>query len=177
MRDLRRPASLPFPPLSRLSEAPFSRMNRPQGPLPCSATALYLTPRCHPPALLTLPSTSRQDANLPTRCSSGATKQLVPKQTTVWVRPLKTVSLFNVRVKGVPCEARKLYSNEKKQKEGIRGRISMVEQKTKSCHSSVPPLTSVTFPSVPTTLTPLHCSVDRLKSSVSVLSPCWCAEG
>ena len=174
MRDLRRPASLPFPPLSRLSEAPFSRMNRPQGPLPCSATALYLTPRCHPPALLTLPSTSSRGVNSPTRCSSNKT---VPQQTTVWVRPLNTVSLFNVRVKGVPCEARKLYSNEKKQKEGIRGRISMVEQKTKSCHSSVPPLTSVTFPSVPTTLTPLHCSVDRLKSSVSVLSPCWCAEG
>ena len=176
MRDLRRPASLPFPPLSRLSEAPFSRMNRPQGPLPCSATALYLTPRCHPPALLTLPSTWRQGVNLPTRCFSraGATKQLVPQQTTVWVRPLKTVSLFNVRVKGVPCEARKLYSNEKKQKGAIRGRISRLEQKTKSwgCHSSVPPLTSVTFSSVPITLTPLHCSIDRLKSSVSVLSPC-----
>ena len=173
MRDLRRPASLPFPPLSRLSEAPFSRMNRPQGPLPCSATALYLTPRCHPPALLTLPSTSRQGVNFPTRWSKGwATKQLVPQQTTVWVRPLKTVSPLNVRVKGVPCKARKLSSNEKKQKGGIRGRISRLEQKTKSCDSSVPPLTSVTFPSVPTTLTPLHCSVDRLKSSVSVLSPC-----
>ena len=78
----------------------------------------------------------------PRICCQVATKQQVRRQTTVWLRPLKLASLLNVRVKGVPKEARKLYLNQKKQKGGIGGRISRLEQKTKSCHSSVPPLTS-----------------------------------
>ena len=114
--------------------------------------------------------TLRQGVNLATR--SRARKQLPGNKPQPGPAPFKTVSRLNVRAKGVPCKARKLYSNQKKQREGIRSRISRLEQKTKSCHSSVPPLTSVTtfLSAVPTTLkSPLHRSVDRLKSSVSVL--------
>ena len=151
-------------------------MNRPQGPLPCSATALYLTPPCHLPTFPTL-SNTRQGVNSPASCSWGGNKTACPATNHSLGTPSQ--SCLSSQCQGQRClykEARKPSLNEKKQKGGIRGRISRLEQKTKSCHSSVPPLTSVTFSSVPTTtLTPLHCNVDRLKSSV--LSPCWSAEG
>ena len=99
-------------------------------------------------------------------------------------------SCLSSQCQGQRClykEARKPSLNEKKQKGDLNekkqkgsgsgaGFPGWNKRASKSCHSSVPPLTSVTFSSVPTTtLTSLHCNVDRLKSSV--LAPCWLAEG
>ena len=153
-------------------------MNRPQGPLPCSATALYLTPPCHPPTFPTL-SSRRQGVNSPASCSWGGNKTACPATNHSLGTPSQ--SCLPSQCQGQRClykEARKPSLNEKKQKgeESGGGFPGWNKRPSKSCHSSVPPLTSGTFSSVPTTtLTPLHCNVDRLKSSV--LSPCWCAEG
>ena len=49
MRDLSHPATFYSRQPHDLLAAPFSRMIRLLGPLPWAATALYLTPQCHPP--------------------------------------------------------------------------------------------------------------------------------
>ena len=120
--------------------------------------------------------TTRQGVNTTTKnLLPGCNK--VRRQTTVWLRPLKLASLLYVRVKGVPKEAHAsciwIKRNRKEGSEaGFPGWNKRPRAVTAPFH--LWPARNISLCS---NNTQLHCNVDRLKSSASVLSPCWCAEG